>query len=159
MSTENKQISQIIHSIETYCLGDIKHNKIKPISAFMLCICCIDMLGALGTNGDKPNTRFEWFVKRYMKDYKGKDIYNRCRNNIIHSYCSKKRYSIGNDKHYPYFYKMENNVLRINTDYFVEILIKGFKEMKKHLVTEKSLVRKNALLWDGENPVLRDDNQ
>ncbi|HVX26019.1 MAG TPA: hypothetical protein VHB70_06740 [Parafilimonas sp.] len=158
MTAQDKQIKEIINSIETFCLGDIKYNRDKPIAAFMLCICCIDTLGALGCNGGRSNTRFEWFIKRFMKDYKGRDIYNRCRNNVIHSYSSKKRYSIGNDKNYPYLYAYVGDTLRINTDYFINNLVKGFKEMKKELLRLKSDIRKNAIDWDTENPILREDN-
>ena len=80
-------------------LNEIKKRlyKEKPIAAFMLCVCCIDTLSGLCYGGKSNSGRWERFISNYMKTYQRLELYNRCRNNIIHAYTSNNRYALTSD--------------------------------------------------------------
>ncbi len=158
MSTDEIQIAEIIHSFDTYCLGDIKHNRTAPIALFMLSMCWVDTLGALCYNTWLTAKRWEDFVTNYMKEYAGLDMYNICRNNLIHSYTSNKKYAISYDPLFAKPHDMINGRLVINPLVFADTLEAAYNNIKKELLIPASEIRNNALLWDTAFPILRAKN-
>ncbi|GAB2810000.1 hypothetical protein [Ferruginibacter profundus] len=159
MTVEDKQIEEIIQGIN-YAISDIEHNRSRKISAFILCVCCIDTLGALCYNINANNERWEKFITNYMSNYKRLDLYNRCRNNIIHGYTSNEKYALSYDKT---FIKPHAKVLNpdgsikviINVDFFIDELVRGVELMCTHLKTINSPIRDSAIERDKNEPILR----
>lgn len=70
-----QDLETIIHSLEHYALGDIRHNRSRPIAAFILSICFIDQLSSFRYKLRRDaNKRPEDFIDDYMKEYSGLDL-------------------------------------------------------------------------------------
>src|SRR5215204_5369560 len=83
--TDDDKIAQIIKSFDDYAFNNIKDNKERPIAAFILCCCFIDQLAAFRYNSDH-NGRWEDFIKDYLPDYEGAQLYDTLRNKLVHNY-------------------------------------------------------------------------
>ena len=151
---EDEQILQIIQALK-YAVGDIQHNKERTLSAFILCVCCVDALGALRFFKGKSCKRWEDFVCIYMKDYKELGIYEKCRNKLVHSYTGNRKYAVTND---PTFNKPHDEIdgkLVVNTNYFIASIEKAFEIFQIELLDINSITRKNAIKWDNKYPLFR----
>ncbi len=160
MTAEDTQIKEIITSIKHYCLGDIEHNRSRRISAYILCVCCIDTLGALCYNINANNERWERFIKEYMATYKGLDLYNRCRNNIVHGYTSNEQYALSFDPTFTHSHSKVPNKdgsikVIINVDFFIDELTRGINKMCIDLEDINSTIRTAAIERDKAQPILR----
>jgi hypothetical protein len=155
MTSEQIQIDQVITSIEGYCIGDIEYNSTKPIAAFMLSLCCIDVLGALRLNSGRNEHRFEEFLNSYVKNYAGLGIYRLCRNNVIHSYTSNEQYAVTNDKDFTHAHLKIDGKLIIQTDVLIASIKKGWETMKNEILNNKKEVVNNVIAWDTKHKLLR----
>lgn len=152
-----QDIETIIHSLEHYALGDIRHNRCKPIAAFILSMCFIDQLSSfrykLLRNAKK---RPEDFIEEYMKEYSGLDLYDMFRHTLIHNYSSQGRFDIdirGNDD-VPYADR--NGKIYINTNVFIDRLEKAFKDVVRDFREIGREPYNNALERSMYHPVLID---
>lgn len=148
-------IEQITHSFETYGLGDIVHNKSKPIAALILGICFIDQLASFRYRNGTLAEKWEKFVAEYMSDYKGLGIYNGLRNPLIHNYsASTGRFAISNDENFPNCWIELNGCIIINTNRFIEKLEVAFSLYIKDLENTKSEAYYNTINRSITHPVL-----
>ncbi len=151
---EDKQIQEIIQALK-YAVGDIQHNKERTLSAFILCVCCVDALGALRYFKGKSAARWEKFVTNYMQDYKDLDIYDKCRNKLVHNYTGNKKYAVTNDPTFTKPHDTINGKLIVNTNYLIASIEAAFEVIKIELLDEDSETRKNAIKWDNNFPFFR----
>src|SRR5450432_819795 len=92
-----QDIETIIHSLKHYALGDIQYNRSKPIASMILCMCFIDQLASFRFPLLRDlNKRPEDFINNYMEEYKGLDLYDMFRHDLIHTYSSGGKFSINN---------------------------------------------------------------
>jgi hypothetical protein len=154
-----QDIETIIHSLELYALGDIRHNRIKPIAAFILSMCFIDQLSSFRYKLLRDaNKRPEDFIDEYMNDYTSLDLYDMFRHSIIHNYSSQGRFDIdnrGNDD-VPYI-KKDGNIY-INTNVFIDHLEEAFRNVVKDFRVINGEAYNNALERSMYHPVLIDPN-
>ncbi len=152
---ENRVINSIIHSLKTYGLGDIKHNRTRTISTFILSISFIDQTAAFTYRKEKIlNKRCEKFITTYIPTYAGLNLYRHFRNFLLHNYSSKRKYALTNDKSFKKPFDRINNVIVINTSILIKEIIKGFSKFEARLKKKGSSVRKNALIRFKDYPVL-----
>src|SRR5450432_457487 len=153
---EDKLIEDIIHPFKTYGLGDIKHNRRRTISAFILSICFIDQLASFRypkTETDLSK-RAEDFISEYIPVFSGLKLYTIFRHAIIHNYSSVRRYAVTNDKEFKKPFGKINGVIIINTSALIKELIKGFTKLELELLTNGSEARKNAVARAKKHPPL-----
>src|SRR5438876_5823943 len=132
MTRQPQDIEQIINSFETYALGDIRHNKSKPIAAFLLGVCFIDQLSAFRYDASiSKKKRPEMFIDDYMKEYNNLGLYNYVRHCLVHYYSSEGRFDIMNDRYPNVPYVKIDKTYHINTDVFISYLEKAFKDVLK----------------------------
>lgn len=153
---DDKLIEGIIHSFKNYGLGDIKHNRKRTISAFILSICLIDQLASfrypkMVTDLAK---RAEDFISEYIPAFSGLKLYTIFRHAIIHNYSSVRRYALTNDKEFKKPFAKENGVIIINTNALIKEIIKGFNKLELELLTNGSEARKNAIARAKKHPPL-----
>ncbi len=152
-----QDIETIIYSLEYYALGDIRHNRSKPIAAFILRMCFIDQLSSFRYKLLRDaNKRPEDFIDDYMKEYSGLDLYDMFRHSLIHNYSSLGKFDIDNrgNEHVPYTEK--NGRVYINTNIFIDYLERAFINFVKDLRVTGSEAYKNALENSLYHPVLVD---
>lgn len=153
--TEDEKIKAIIHSLKTYGLGDIKHNRRRTIAAFILSISFIDQMAAFTYHTEKTlNKRCEKFLKTYVPVYAGINLYRHFRNSIIHNYSSKGKYALTNDKTFKKPFDKINGVTVIQTTILIKEIIKGFDKFEKVLKKKGSSARKNAIQKFTKYPIL-----
>jgi hypothetical protein len=152
-----QDIETIIHSLEHYALGDIRHNRCKPIAAFILSMCFIDQLSSFRYKLLRdPNKRPEDFIDDYMKEYTGLDLYDIFRHSLIHNYSSQGNFDIDNrgNENVPYIKKDE--ITYINTNVFIDYLEKAFIDVAKDFRKIGEEPYNNALERSMYHPVLVD---
>jgi hypothetical protein len=147
-------IQQIVNSFKTYGIGDMKHNRRRTISAFIVSICFIDQLASFRypTTDTDLNLRVEKFLKTYVPSYHGIGLYGIFRNAIIHHYSGKRRFGITNDKEFKKPHDLVNGMRIINTSYLIKEVIKGFKKLEIEFLTKGSDAQKNALKRARKHP-------
>lgn len=153
---EDKLIEDIIHPFKIYGLGDIKHNRRRTISAFILSICFIDQLASFRypkTETDLSK-RAEKFISEYIPVFSGLKLYAIFRNAIIHNYSSVRRYALTNDKEFKKPFDKVNGVTIINTNTLIREIIKGFKKLEGDFLINGSDARKNAIARAKKHPPL-----
>lgn len=155
MKTITQPVEQIIHSFQTYGLGDIKYNQSKPIAAMILSICFIDQLASFRYNKSVgSNKRWEQFISDYMQEYEGLNIYLGLRNTLVHNYSAGFKYAVSNDvKLYDYWAKRDN-VIIINTNRFIEVLERAFNKFILELQDQSSEAYINTQKRSMTHPVL-----
>lgn len=153
---DDEIISSIIHSFKHYGLGDIRHNKKRTISAFILSICFIDQLASFRypTSENNVSDRVEFFLKQYISKFSGIGLYAIFRNAIIHHYSGKRKFALTNDKEFESPYKKINGTIIINTNILIKEITKGFKEFEADLQNLESEARKNAISRAKKHPPL-----
>ncbi|MBK9380920.1 MAG: hypothetical protein IPN39_06295 [Chitinophagaceae bacterium] len=152
-----QNIETIIKSFEKYAIGDIQHNRSKPIAAFILSICFIDQLSSFRYNYKIKHTkRAEKLINDYMKDYKGLDLYDYVRNSLVHNYSSKGRFDIDNIgyENSPFF--RNGDIIHINTNVFISHLEDAFKILLNEFRDTNSDAHKNAIETSKYYPVFVD---
>lgn len=162
MVRHSQDIETIIKSFETYALGDINHNKCKPIAAFILSVCFIDQLSSFRYDYKiKYSKRAPWIFRDYMKAYSriGSKIYEYFRNGLIHNYSSKGQFDIDNVGHENVAYEDDGNIIYINTNVFIEHLKNAFTELCVEFRDPNSQAHKNALETSKHFPVFADTRQ
>jgi hypothetical protein len=153
--TDDEKIAAIIHSLKTYGLGDIKHNKSRTIAAFILGISFIDQMAAFTyRKGTTLNKRCEKFLKTYVPVYAGLNLYRHFRNFVLHNYSSKGRYAVTNDKTFKKPFDKINGVVVINTTILIKEITNGFQKFEKTLRRKGSSARKNAIRKFKDFPIL-----
>lgn len=153
--TDDEKIKAIIHSLKTYGLGDIKHNRSRTISAFILSISFIDQMAAFTYHKDRTlNKRCEKFFKTYVPVYAGLNLYRHFRNSVLHNYSSKGKYALTNDKTFKLPFDRQNGVIIINTNILIKEIIKGFAKFEKVLNKKGSNARINAIRKFKDYPIL-----
>ena len=159
MAKQPQDIETIVQSFKDYALGDINHNRCKPIAAFILSICFIDQLSSFRYDWKiKYSKRAPWIFRDYMKAYHpiGPKIYEFFRNGLIHNYSSRGRFDIDNVgyENVPFF---ENgDIIHINTNVFISHLETAFDELVTEFKDPSSDAHKNALETSKHNPVFID---
>jgi len=159
MGRQPQNIETIIKSFETYALGDIQHNKCKPIAAFILSICFIDQLSSYRYDYKiKYSKRAPWIFRDYMKAYHhiGSQIYEYFRNGLIHNYSSKGQFDIDNVGYETVDYFENGDVIHINTNVFIKHLEDAFKTLCAEFRNPNSEANKNALETSRHFPVFVD---
>lgn len=152
-----QSIETIIHSLEHYALEDIRHNKSKPIAAFILSMCFIDQLSSFRYKLLKDaNKRPEDFIDDYMKEYSGLDLYDMFRHSLIHNYSSQGKFDIDNRGNDDVPYAKKNRITYINTNIFIEYLEKAFINVVKDFRKVGEEPYNNALERSMYHPVLVD---
>lgn len=153
---EQKKIEEIIHPFKTYGIGDIKHNRRRTISAFILSICFIDQLASFRYPKSETDLsiRVEKFITEYLPVFSGLGLYSIFRHAIIHHYSSVRRYALTNDKEFKKPFDKNKGVTIINTNALVKEIIKGFPKFEADLLTVGSDARKNALARAKKHPPL-----
>lgn len=156
---DDDKIKAIIHSLKTYGLGDIKHNRSRTIAAFILSISFIDQMAAF-TYREKQtlNKRCEKFLKTYVPVYSGLNLYRHFRNFLLHNYSSKGKYALTNDKTFKKPFDTINGVVAINTNVLIKEISKGFLKFEKAIKKRGSTARKNALHKFKGYPILMHKN-
>jgi hypothetical protein len=153
---DDKIIEGIIHSFKGYGLGDIKHNRRRTISAFILSICFIDQLASFRY----PKTvkdlskRAEDFISEYIPVFSGLKLYTIFRHAIIHNYSSVRRYALTNDKDFKKPFDKAKGIIIINTNALIKEIVKGFNKLELELLTSDSEARKNAIARAKKHPPL-----
>lgn len=155
-SKDDKIIESIINSFKTYGLGDIKHNRNRTISAFILSICFIDQLASFRypKNATDLSIRAEEFISEYISVFRGLKLYTIFRHAIIHNYSSIRKYALTIDKEFKKPFEKVNGVIIINTNALIKELIKGFSKLELELLTTGSSARKNAIARAKKHPPL-----
>lgn len=152
-----QSIDTIIHSFEHYALGDINHNRCKPIAAYILSICFIEQLsGFIYAYEIANDKRAEQFFTDYMSDYKDINLYHLSRHTLVHNYSSKGIFDIDNIGFDDNPHQKINGVIHINTNVFIECLEAAFIKAKKDLLITGSPQNINALEYSMYFPVLVD---
>lgn len=155
MQRQPQNIEIIIASFENYALVDIRHNRSKPIAAFILAICFIDQLASFRyTLRRNLKERPENFINEYMKDYSGLRLYNYVRNSLVHNYSSQGKFDIDNIGNEDVPYRKKENIIYINTNVFIGHLETAFKNVVKDFRQIGSDAYNNALQRSIEHPVL-----
>lgn len=87
---DDTKIADLITSLGTYGLGDIRHNieTGKPVAAFILSSCWIDQVALFVFNHNEQNldVHYRNFIKKYLKRYTELDLYTNLRCKLVHSY-------------------------------------------------------------------------
>ncbi len=156
---ESQTIDQIIHSLKTYGLGDIRHNKEKTIAVFILSICFIDQLASFRYRGKNLTNKWEQFIKDYMPIYVGLNIYKDFRNTLIHNYSGTDLFGLTNDVTFVFPFVKNGKTTIINTDIFIQNLEAGFNEFEKDVRTPNSEANYNAIKRSITHPVLTHTRQ
>lgn len=152
-----QDIETIIHSLEHYALGDIRHNRSKPIAAFILSMCFIDQLSSFRYKLLRDaNKRPEDFIDDYMKEYSGLDLYDMFRHSLIHNYSSQGKFDIDNRGNENVPYATKNSIIYINTNVFIDYLEIAFTNVAKAFRVVGEEANKNALENSMYHPVLVD---
>jgi hypothetical protein len=152
-----QEIETIIFSFEHYALGDIRHNKSKPIAAFILSMCFIDQLSSFRYKLRRDaNKRPEDFIRDYMKEYSGLDLYDMFRHTLIHNYSSLGKFDIDNRGNETVPYLNEGGRIYINTNVFIDYLEKAFVNIIKDFRQKGHEANDNALENSLYHPVLVD---
>jgi hypothetical protein len=152
-----QDIETIIHSLEHYALGDIRHNRCKPIAAFILSMCFIDQLSSFRYKLRRdPNKRPEDFIDDYMKDYCKLDLYDMFRHTLIHHYSSQGAFDIDNRGNENVPYAEKNGIIYINTNVFIDYLEKAFIQVATDFRKIGEEPYNNALERSKYHPVLVD---
>ena len=152
-----QDIETIIGSLENYALGDIKYNKPKPISAFILSICFIEQLSYYryefhADDSKKP----ERLINEYMTEYKNLNLYHKTRHTLVHNYSSRGNFDIDNRGFETVPYDEINGVIHINTNVFIQHLESAFEKVVKDFRNVGSEAYSNALEYSMYYPVLVD---
>jgi len=154
-----QSIDTIINSLEHYALGDIRHNRSKPIAAFILSMCFIDQLSSFRYKLLRdPNKRPEDFIDDYMKEYSHLDLYDMFRHSLIHHYSSQGKFDIDNRGNEDVPYKKQNGIIYINTNVFIAYLEKAFINVVEDFRIIGEEAYNNALENSKYHPVLVDPN-
>jgi hypothetical protein len=152
-----QDIETIIHSLEHYALGDIRHNRSKPIAAFILSMCFIDQSSSFRYKLLRdPNKRPEDFIDDYMKDYSGLDLYDMFRHSLIHNYSSQGNFDIDNRGNENVSYAKKNGIIYINTNVFIDYLEKAFIDVSGDFRRIGEEAYNNALERSMYHPVMID---
>jgi hypothetical protein len=151
---KDKIISEIIASFEKYGLRDVRHNRNRPIAAFILSICFIDTLASfrypLSINDSA--IRSEKFITEYIPIFSSIALYQVFRNAAIHHYSGKRRYAVTNDKTFLVPFEKGKQFTTINTSILIKEIAKGFRKYKKHLLSDYDNARGNALNRNKKHP-------
>jgi len=154
---DTPQDLEIIHSLEHYALGDIRHNRSKPIAAFILCMCFINQLSSFRYKLLRnANKRPEDFINDYMKEYSGLDLYDMFRHSLIHNYSSQGKFDIDNRGNEDVPYANKNGRIYINTNVFIECLERAFVNVVTDFRVIGEEAYNNALENSMYHPVLID---
>jgi hypothetical protein len=153
---DDKTIESIIRSFKVYGLDDIKHNRKRTISAFILSICFIDQLASFRYPKTKTDLskRAEDFISDYIPAFSGLKMYTIFRHSIIHNYSSVRRYALTNDKEFKKPFDKVKSVIIINTNALIKDITKGFNKLELELLTTGSEARKNAIARAKKHPPL-----
>ena len=152
-----QSIETIIHSLEHYALGDIKHNKCKPIAAFILSICFIEQLsGFLYEFKVDDARRPDKFFTDYMNEYIDINLYHKSRHHLVHNYSSRDNFDIDNIGYENVPYEKIGKVIHLNTNVFIHYLEIAFEKAKRDLENVGSDPYNNALEFSMYYPVLVD---
>lgn len=155
----SQPIDTIIKSFKDYALGDIRHNKCKPIAAFILSICFIDQLSSFRYDYRiKYKIRAPWIFRDYMKAYHpiGEKIYEYFRNGLIHNYSSRGQFDIDNVGYEDVPYLENGDIIHINTNVFISHLETAFEELIIEFKDPTTKANENALNTSKNNPVFID---
>ncbi|MBS1914933.1 MAG: hypothetical protein JST87_01580 [Bacteroidetes bacterium] len=152
-----QDIETIIHSFRHYALGDINHNRCKPIAAFILSVCFIDSLsGFIYPLKRDANKRPEDFIDDYMPEYKGLDLYDYVRHSLLHNYSSKGKFDIDNKGNENVPFSIKDGITYINSNVFIDYLEKAFEMTIIKLRDVYSIEHENAKTRSLYHPVLVD---
>jgi hypothetical protein len=148
MTEEDNEIESIIQFLIDHPLGDIRHAiKERPMAAFILAACFIDVLGAYRYNISKNRKRWAAIVDNYMYKDKGKTMFTTLRSDLVHNY-SLQQFNVVSelpaDKH------PENT---ISLQSFVNDVEAAFNKILIEFRTIDSEARKNALAWNKKYPI------
>jgi hypothetical protein len=148
MTDEEKIIENIIQFLKDQPLTDITYSmKDRPMAAFILASCFIDLLGAYRYNISKNRKRWAAIVDAYMYPGKGKDLFTTLRSDLVHNY-SLKKFQVNSNN---VTWLSNNNTVNIIT--FVDDLVIAFEKIVVEFRSEGSEARKNAIAWDKKYPV------
>lgn len=142
MGREKQEIETIVQSFKDYALGDIEHNRSRPIAAFILSLCFIDQLSSFRyDHKTKYSRRAPWIFRDYMKAYDpiGSKIYEYFRNGLIHNYSSKGKFDIDSVGYDDVAYFDDGKIIHINTNIFINHLENAFGELVKDFRTIDSI--------------------
>jgi len=155
ITDEPQPIEVIINSFKDYALGDIHHNRSKPIAAFILCMCFIDQVASFryAIKRDK-NKKPEDFISEYMKDYEELELYKNTRHSLAHNYSSGQKFKITNEIYGDRPFFKEGDVFTINTNFFIDRLEQAFKEVEMDFRIVDSDANKNAVEASMHWPVI-----
>jgi hypothetical protein len=152
-----QDLETIIHSLEHYALGDIRHNRSKPIAAFILSMCFIDQLSSFRYRLLRDvNKRPEDFIGDYMKEFSELDLYDMFRHSLIHNYSSLGKFDIDNRGSEDVPFARKKGIIYINTNVFVEYLEKAFIKVVEDFRIVGEEAYNNALENSMYHPVLVD---
>lgn len=150
-----QEIETIIHSMEHYALGDIRHNRSKPIAAFILSMCLIDQVSSFRYPLLRDrNKRPEDLIEEYMPAYRNLDLYDMFRHSLIHHYSSLGKFDIDNVGYENVPYHLNNNVIHINSNVFIAHLESAFAAVCEDFRRTGSDANKNAINNSMYHPVL-----
>lgn len=154
VAQKEKTIAGILNSFEKYGLRDIRHNRNRPIAAFILSICFIDNLASfrypLAIND--AAIRSEKFITEYIKPFSAIALYDVFRNAAIHHYSGKRKYALTNDKTFLAPFEIRKDFTTINTNLLIKEISKGFRKYKKHLLADFDNAQANALNRNKKHP-------
>jgi hypothetical protein len=153
MTEEDKTIESIIQFLTNYPFGDIRYTiKEKPMAAFILAACFIDLLGAYRYNISKNRKRWAAIVDNYMYKDKGKAMFTTLRSDLVHNY-SLQQFNvittIPTDKH-------PENTIHLQS--FVNDVEVAFNTIIAEFRTADTEARRNALAWNKKYPIVITQN-
>jgi hypothetical protein len=134
-------------------LGDIKHNRDRPIAAAILSACLFDQVSGFFFKGGKPTDRARKFVDKYLPKYKHLKIYDILRNPLVHHYSISGQFSVTSD---PVMSGVNMSVTTDGIIYmpaFIEDLDEAIGKAMKD-IREDPDIKKHALGWHKTHKVL-----
>lgn len=156
-----KIVDQVILSLGTYNLGDIKESRKLniPNASFILCGCFIDQLSSYIYKGNDER-RFKEFTDNYLSPgFKGmgRMLYSFLRCSLVHNYSTRGRFGLeygDRTLHLKKYMHEGKEKTYIDLDELIDELQAAFDRYKAEVMTDKAL-QDLAVYHQKEYPILR----
>jgi hypothetical protein len=157
--SEQEIVEQVILSLGTYNLGDIRaiRETKKNIATFILCSCFIDQVSRYRYyDVSTDRERFKLFADNYLPNFKGKgeQLYYSLRSALVHNYSTKSMYVLEWENRSLHLTYTEDGRQYIDIDEFIEELEAAFNKYTNELIADPKL-QKGAIDHQKVYPILR----
>ena len=148
-----QSVESILFSFRYYNIGDIIHNRKKPIAAILLGLCFIDQAACFRYNKTATPQTFDNFIEKYLPMYVGINLATYVRGSLVHNYSGIGKFMLAWDANFPFHHTEHNGQTVIGTHLFIINIIRAFRAFERDAKGDKDIA-KNMTAWSEKHPIL-----